>query len=216
MNPRKWQSLWRMEKINKKEQGKFKERRKRMLKKLYVLAMPILFCSCLAAGVPYSNNPRTLMAYAMEMHYQGRPFRMKEFIEKAYKKYEAEGNQEGIAEVYRLYGKYYRYHPEGIAIDKDNQIVSDKKQLQKSLDYSLKALHLYKALKNVAAASLSAVETGQAYSSLENNDKARAYLDEAQSLYNEFLKTNKPSDFPYQINHDSFQELINYERSLIA
>jgi len=88
--------------------------------------------------------------------------------------------------------------------------------LQKSLDYYLKALNLYKSLNNWAGASLSAVEIAQAYSFLGENDKARAYLDEAQSLYNEFLKSNKPSDFPYQINYSSFQELINHERSLIA
>ena len=179
------------------------------------LALIQFLSGCLAVGVPYTRDSDSLMRWAMQMHIAGRSFRMKEFIDSAYNKYQKAGNKKGMAEAYRFYGKYYRYHPEGDAIDRDPGIVVDHEQLEKSRDYYLKALQIYKEEQLFGEAALTAVETGQAQSFLKDYEKAYSYFNQAEEFYKKFLKGHRASEFPFQINFDNFEKMVAYERELV-
>ena len=181
---------------------------------LWLALCGLLLTSCMAAGVPYTRDPGDLMAWAMHMHEKGRAWRMKEFIDLAHASYVQKHDQIGIAETYRLYGKYYRFHPENSTIDHDYDPVQDPAQLEKSLNYYLKALDIFRSLQEWGHAALTTAEVGQAYMLLDEKDKTYAAFDQAIDLYEKFLQSHSPREFPYQLVQADFYEFVRDQRRL--
>lgn len=179
-----------------------------------LLLLPIALTSCLAAGVPYTNNPDTLLAYSVAMNRSGRAWRMKEFIDKAYVKYLKGNNQSGIAECYRLYGKYYFYHPEGAAIDNDSCCVTDPERLKIALDYLEKAINISKSFEDWAACAVTAKEKAQVYEYLDDKNNCFAWYDQARTYYAKFLTKNTAKEFPYTMDFSDFYSVVDHDQKL--
>ena len=181
---------------------------------LWLMLSGLLLTSCMAAGVPYTKDPHNLMMWAMHMHEKGRAWRMKQFIDLAHDSYVQKQDQLGIAETYRLYGKYYRFHPENAVIDHDYDPVLDRTQLEKSLTYYRQALDIFQSLQKWGHAALTAAEVGQAYMLLDEKDKTYASYDQAINLYEKFLQSHSPREFPYQLVQADFYEFVRDQRQL--
>lgn len=174
----------------------------------------LLLTSCMAAGVPYTRDPDNLVGWAMHMHRKGRAWRMKQFIDLAHDGYVKKNDQLGIAETYRLYGKYYRFHPESAVIDHDYDPVPDRAQLEKSLRYYLQAMDMFRSLQEWGHAALTTAEVGQAYMLLDEKAKTYAAYDQAINLYEKFLQLHSPQEFPYQLVQVDFYEFVRDQRYL--
>ena len=181
---------------------------------LWLALCGLVLTSCMAAGVPYTKDSHNLMMWAMHMHQKGRAWRMKQFIDLAHDGYIKKHDQLGIAETYRLYGKYYRFHPENAVIDHDYDPVQDRAQLEKSLSYYLQALDIFQSLQEWGHAALTAAEVGQAYMLLDEKAKTYAAFDQAITLYEKFLQSHSPREFPYQLVQADFYEFVRDQRQL--
>lgn len=185
-----------------------------MKKIILILISCLILTSCLAVGVPYTRDPNTLLAYAWQMHLEGRPMRMKEFLDQAQEKFLKRGDKFRLGDTYRMYGAYYLWHPEEAVIDPEPRIVTDRKQLEKSLDYYLKAFDLFRSLQKWGSLALTSAEIGRVYAILDDKDKAYSYFGQADKYYDKFLEDHTPDQFPYKLEVPNFRELIiNYRKA---
>ena len=107
-----------------------------MKKIILSIFLCLILTSCLAVGVPYSNDVHTLLNYSRQMHFDGRPFRMKELLDRAHPISQKKGDLFWLAEVYRGYGKYYRLHREETVLDRGPQVIMDTGQQKNLLNIS--------------------------------------------------------------------------------
>ncbi len=75
---------------------------------LIIPIISIIFSSCLAAGVPYTSNPKTLIKYGNTLVEQGRVWRAEELYNSSLEKYIQRGEKIGMAVSNIKLGDLYR------------------------------------------------------------------------------------------------------------
>jgi tetratricopeptide (TPR) repeat protein len=79
-----------------------------MKKIIVALAAVLLLTGCSGVGIIASSDPRVKVGQAEEMQRQGRYGRAKQLLDEANAIVQQQGDERGMAEVYRGYGLFYR------------------------------------------------------------------------------------------------------------
>lgn len=82
---------------------------------VFAAALAVLLSGCSAVGVVASSDPHVKIAQAEEMQREGRYARARQLLDGALEIFQRQNDEEGVGEVYRAYGFYYRAGmPEGV------------------------------------------------------------------------------------------------------
>lgn len=168
----------------------------RMPKNLFLNILALLTLGCVAAGVPYTEDPYKKISYAYELMNQGRYIPSEKLGHEALAKFTEQGNRTGIAEAHILLGQLYKHPAYSVPP------ASDKSAL-----HSQQALDIFVELGNFAQATKAQFAIANAYIERDKERGCSAY-DDSLKLYEKGKKINPGESFQINPNFKDFPDMV--------
>ena len=179
-----------------------------------IVVLMLLLTGCAAMFVTASNNPHAKLADANALiGEQNRPLPAERLIREAIDIYQANNDQLGLADAYRMYAQFFRsdtvrrwqkYYRENGFMDKT---VSVDNRYSKAIEYFEKARDIFAENKKYDALTNVYLGMGWTYQEMKNQQAACAAFDKSLDSNREYEKAspnNKiqlPKQFP---NYEAF------------
>lgn len=182
-----------------------------------VLAICLGLCTlsgCLAFGVPYTSDPNKKLAYAAQLINEDRPLPAERLIVEALETFKANGDKNGIAEAYRLYGlvlliqRYVFYQRFGF---RDKTVTFDNRYA-KSIEYFENAKDFYIEHKDNAKLRIIYLNMAFTYKLMNNRKAACAAFDQSLESYRESLKDDPNTKVNLPTIYKDFPEFVDVAR----
>lgn len=182
-----------------------------------VIALTILLGGCSGVGIIASSDPRVKVGQAEEMMRQGRIFRARQLLDDAATIVQKDGDERGLAEVYRGYGLFYRDGGSGDAVlALPGRTGASPEGFAKAQDYFAQAAVLFENQK--VYDRLSNVHFLRATTYYRMNDKSSACkaLDDSLSANRQAMAANPGQKIELMPGITSFEQGISRAKSEVG
>jgi tetratricopeptide (TPR) repeat protein len=181
------------------------------MKLIFSLFLSVFLLGCAAAGVPYTNDPKTKLYYAYQlMNIEGRGLAAEKLGLEALSKFEKENNIIGIAEAHTFLGSYYKsysYRQHKSFYERFNEY---DRTASKSIAHFEKSVEAFKKDSDYWGVSKATFSMGNAYATDKDFGNACAKYEGALEIYqsHKIEITNKGRSHSYRQIFESYDAMI--------